>query len=233
MGAQSKIEWTDASWNPIRARRLFAEGDVIVWGRSSTKQHGLGWHCEHISEGCRNCYAETMNRRLGTGLDFKPGHLDDIEIFLDEKMLLAPFHWRKPRRIFVCSMTDLFGAWVKYEWLDRIFAVMALCPQHTFQVLTKRPKQMRGYLSIGRANPVGLEALGIVMSEARINPRSDVGAGVMLQGDIPHLKVWPLPNVWLGVSCEDQATYDRRKDDLRATPAAIHFFSIEPMLGPI
>ena len=170
MGENSKIEWTDSTWNPIRARNL-ATGKV-------------GWHCEHMSEACRFCYAEGINRRLGTGLDFKPGHRADIEIFLDEQMLLAPLRWKKPRRIFVNSMTDTFAEFVKDEWLDRMFAVMVLCPQHTFQVLTKRPERMRSY--------------------------------------VIHLAVggWPLKNIWLGVSAEDQATADERIPLLLQTPAA-------------
>jgi protein gp37 len=184
MGEKSKIEWTDATWNPIRARQT-------VPGVAFKPK--IGWHCEHVSEGCRNCYAETMNRRLGTGLDFKPGHRSDVEIFLDEKMLLAPLRWTKPRRIFVNSMTDTFAEFVKDEWLDRMFAVMALAARHTFQVLTKRPERMREFCTSG----------------------------------------WPLPNVWLGVSAEDQATADERIPLLLETPAAVRFVSLEPLLGPI
>lgn len=140
MAERSKIEWTDASWNPIQAHRTFEPA-----GRYGK----LGWHCEHVSEACCNCYAKGFNKRLGTELDYKPGHRlspePDTEIFLDEKMLLAPLRWKRPRKIFVCSMTDLFGDWVEDEWLDRIFAVMALCPQHTFQLLTKRQARMRKY----------------------------------------------------------------------------------------
>ena len=80
MGETTAIEWTDASWNPLRARRWHL-------GRGT-----FGWHCEHVSEGCRNCYAETMNKRLGTGLDYKPGNLEPrgpVTPFLDEKLLLA------------------------------------------------------------------------------------------------------------------------------------------------
>ena len=123
MGAKSAIEWTDASWSSIRARNLATDK--------------IGWHCEHASDGCKFCYAEGINKRLGTGLAFKPGHLTGpmahLEIFLDEKMLLAPLRWKRPRMIFVCSMTDAFADFVKDEWLDRMFAVMALCPQHTFR----------------------------------------------------------------------------------------------------
>ena len=205
MSANSKIEWTDASWNPIRARNL--------------KTGKIGWHCEHASEGCRNCYAETMNRRLGTGLDFKPGHRPDIEIFLDEKMLLEPLRWKKPRMIFVGSMTDLFADFVKDEWIDRVFAVMALCPQHTFQVLTKRAERMRAYCTTIDV------AARIVLASPSI---PQVGREVMIFNAI-----WPLPNVWLGVSAEDQARADERIPLLLQMPAARRFVSLEPLLGPI
>ncbi len=138
MGATSDIEWTNATWTPIRARNL--------------KTGKVGWHCEHASDGCKFCYAEAMNKRLGTGLPFKPGHRKDIEIFLDTEMLTAPLRWKKPRMVFCCSMTDLFADFVKDEWINNILAVMALCPQHTFQVLTKRPERMKEYFSVASSN---------------------------------------------------------------------------------
>jgi protein gp37 len=191
MSDRSAIEWTDASWNPIRARNL--------------KTGKVGWHCEHVTTGCERCYAEGINKRLGTGLPFKPGHRKDVEIFLDEKMLRAPRRWAKPRKIFVCSMTDLFADFVKDEWLDRIFATMLLSPHHTFQVLTKRPERMRAYTTSERA-------IGPVEAQKRW---------------------WPLPNVWLGVSCERQEEADERIPLLLQTPAAVRFISAEPLLGPI
>src|SRR5258706_9709148 len=167
MGAKSDIEWTDASWTPIRAR---------------TPDGKTGWHCEHASEECRFCYAEAFNRRLGTGLDFKPGHRKDIEIFLDSRMLLFPLQWKRPRKIFVCSMTDLFADFVPDDFIDQMFAVMALSPRHTFQVLTKRPLRMRDYLSDNN------RTLHIA--------RAGAGLGDLWWGS--WLKPWPLPNVWLG-----------------------------------
>jgi protein gp37 len=133
MADKSKIEWTEASWNPIRARN---------------KQTGkIGWHCEHATTGCQFCYAENFNRRLGTRLPFKPGHRDDVELFLDEQILKQPLRWKRPRKIFVGSMTDVFADFVPDAWLDRMFAAMALSPRHTFQVLTKRAARMRKYFS--------------------------------------------------------------------------------------
>jgi len=205
---KTKIEWTDYSWNPIRARRL--------------DNGKLGHHCEHVSEGCRNCYSESMNRRLGTGLDFKPGHRADVEIFLDEKMLLAPLRWKKPRRIFVNSMTDTFAEFVKDEWIDRMFAVMALCPQHTFQVLTKRPGRMQTYCCDPQSQRIWRLACNMGQ------PGRALSATLAKFGS-----PWPLPNIWLGISAEDQATADERIPLLLQTPAAVRFVSLEPLLGPI
>lgn len=202
MGSQTKIEWSDATWTPIRSRNL-ATGKI-------------GWHCETVSDGCRNCYSKSINKRLGTGLDFKPGHRKDIEVFLDETMLLAPLRWRKPRMIFVCSMTDLFADFVKDEWIDRMFAVMANCPQHVFQCLSKRSWRMRRYCC-------DIKTPARIWSLACEAIRRPAIAG----------SPWPLKNCWLGVSAEDQETADVRIPDLLATPAAVRFVSYEPALGPV
>ncbi len=228
MADRSKIEWTDATWNPIRARHLAPVNDAGDFDPS------VGWHCEHVSEGCRNCYAEVINRRLGTGLDFKPGHRRDLDIFLDEEMLLRPLKWKKPRLIFVGSMTDLFADFVSDDWLHRIFAVMALCPQHTFQLLTKRPERMRAYLS--EVRPVRRIA-DLVMDLRRSDLARKRGMGPSAIGPLPHLPPgrawWPLTNVWLGTSVEDQAAAEARIPALLATPAAIRFLSCEPLIGPV
>jgi protein gp37 len=219
MADNSAIEWTDASWNPIRARNL--------------KTGKIGWHCEHATTGCEFCYAEGFNKRLGTGLPFKPGHRQDIEIFLDEKMLTQPLRWKKPRKIFVGSMTDLFAEFVTEEHLDKIFAVMALAPQHTFQVLTKRAGRQRDYLS----DPVG--PLRRIHAEAAQNPQpwrwiKEFGAKLAATPYNLYLQVrWPLHNVWIGVSTERQQEADERIPLLLQTPAAIRFISAEPLLGPI
>lgn len=211
----TNIEWTGESWNPIRARAL--DNGMI------------GWHCEHASPGCQNCYAETQNmaRRfnLGTDYAYKPGHRKDIEVFLDEAALVKPFGWKKGRKVFVCSMTDLFADFVTDEMIDRIFAVMALCPQHTFQVLTKRSARMREYLTTGRHFKIqsATRDLGLPELKRSERMRSHVQRGTLL----------PLPNVWLGVSVEDQQRADERIPDLLATPAAIRWISAEPLLGPV
>lgn len=213
MSAKSNIEWTDATWNPIRARNL---------------QTGkIGWHCEHATTGCEFCYSESFNLRLGTGLPFKPGHRNDVEIFLDKEMLLAPLHWKRPRKIFVCSMTDLFAEFVKDEWIDQMFAVMALCPQHTFQILTKRADWMISFFD-DETSP----------RESRINCQIWSTLGTPIGSKIKHGGNWqvralPLPNVWFGISCERQDEADERVPLLARTPAAVRFVSVEPLLGPI
>jgi protein gp37 len=125
------------------------------------------------------------------GKNGQPGPHWTGKVELVENHLEDPLHWRKPQRVFVNSMSDLFHEALPDEAIDRIFAVMALCPQHTFQVLTKRRMQ----------------------------------------------EVWsrcgPLPNVWLGVSVEDQATADERIPLLLQTPAPVRFVSYEPALGPV
>jgi protein gp37 len=219
---RSAIEWTDATWNPIRARRVAVRDGKI--GRGPP-----GWHCEHVSPGCEHCYAEGINKRLGTGLPFKPGHRKDIEIFLDEVgMLLRPLRWKKSRMIFVCSMTDLFADFVKDEWIHKIFALMALCPQHTFQVLTKRPKRMRDYFLKRRFRDVHpLEDRADAINDAMnyLRPRRELRDN---SEEGP-----PFRNVWLGISAEDQTRFDERWYHLRETPAAVKFVSFEPLLGDI
>lgn len=209
----TKIEWTGETWNPIRARL-----------RSDPAK--VGWHCEHASPGCVNCYAETQNKarrwNLGTGLPYKPGHRDDVEIFVDEATLLKPLSWDKPRTVFVCSMTDIFADFVSDDMIDRIFAVMALCPKHTFQVLTKRSERMREY--VNNPPPCEYPEVRIPMAIAK----ESLGY-TALEG----YTRWPLPNVWLGVSVEDMRRADERIPDLLDTPAAVRWLSCEPLLGPL
>lgn len=203
---KSTIEWTDATWQ-------VASG------------------CSPASAGCRNCYSATLagtrlkhtERCAGLTREAEDGrHVWTGEVRLHPDQLDVPLRWRKPRRIFVGERTDLFHPAIPDDYIDRVWAVMALTPQHTYQILTKRPERMREYLSAARAHPVGLAALDITL---QCPPGSRVGAGVMLQGDIAHLKVW------LGVSIEDQTTADARIPDLLATPAAVRWVSAEPLLG--
>ncbi len=209
MGSISKIEWTDATWNPITG-------------------------CSRVSEGCRHCYAERFAHRFsGPGQRYEGltvlanGHPQWTgKIQFNEKALLAPLRWQKPRRIFVNSMSDLFHESVTDEQRDRIFAVMALCPQHIFQVLTKRPERMLRYLSTGPHASVNLREPFIGRAALEIHVQR--GAGPLLK--------WaglPLPNVWLGVSVENQPAADERIPLLLETPAAARFISAEPLLGPL
>jgi protein gp37 len=230
VSASSKIEWTDASWNPIRAIRQFENAPGM------DPETRIGWHCEKVSEACMNCYAESMNKRLGTGLAYKPENRRRVEIFLDEKVLIQPLKWRKPRKIFVCSMTDLFGEWVPDEWLDSIFAVMALCPHHTFQVLMKRPKRMREYVTTSRRHAVAASATMIADTNPTIFKARALVLSAVVEiatlGD-PLEDRWPLPNVWLGVTAENQVAANERIPHVLATPAAVRWVSYEPALGPI
>jgi len=209
MAEHSTIEWTDATWNPITG-------------------------CTLVSEGCRHCYAATL---AATRLKHHPSRegLARInaageakftgKVRLNEQWLDQPLRWTRPRMIFVCAHGDLFHENVPDEWIDRVFAVMALCPQHTFQVLTKRPERAREYMQHLQA-PIYWRDLAVASRKGR----------VALIGDMAFLRTHPtgpLPNVWLGTSIEDQATADERIPHLLATPAAVRFVSAEPLLGPV
>jgi protein gp37 len=217
---ETKIEWTDETWNPIRG-------------------------CSRVSEGCRNCYAEKVAYRFsGPGQPYeglvqvaKFDHsIPGIEVKTERRLplwngsikfveehLLDPLRWKKPRRIFVNSMSDLFHENVTDEMRDRIFAVMALCPQHTFQVLTKRPKRMLAYCS-------EMQSCWVLRLSHAIN----TSAQMCDAADAPNRPMtgWPLRNVWLGVSVEDQKAANERIPLLLQTPAAVRFISAEPLLGP-
>lgn len=173
--------------------------------------------CTKVSPGCDNCYAERITNRFGG-----PGAFDTVVLHPDR--LDAPRHWRKPRRVFVNSMSDLFHDDVPDEFIARVFAVMAACQEHTFQILTKRPGRMaswvrrvqqceHGWWTHDGSNPLGAYD----------------GTGIIVAGK----EGWPLPNVWLGTSVEDQRWADVRIPKLLETPAAVRFLSCEPLLGPV
>lgn len=169
MSASSKIEWTDATWNPVTG-------------------------CDHVSAGCDNCYAERIATRFGRpfigAVECHPERLD------------LPLHWRKPRRVFVNSVSDLFHPDVPDQFIADVFDVMAChgpIARHTFQVLTKRPQRMAALLN------------------RWADEEGYVGA----------------PNVWLGVSVENQRYADLRIPYLLATPAAVRFLSVEPLLNAV
>jgi protein gp37 len=233
MSANSSIEWTDASWNPIAAfltRNITAE----IGGKKVLIPKGTrGWFCVKCSPGCLHCYAEGINLRLGNGLEYLHRNLADIEFRLVN--LEAPLSWRKPRMVFVNSMTDLFLEHIPIELIAPIFAVMALAGQHTFQVLTKRAERMRTIVSVLDIDRC-VDALSRVVPGVRLPPANvqrEMAIQMRAQGRNPDAEQWPLPNVWLGVSVEDQARADERIPKLIGTPAIVRFLSCEPLLGPI
>ncbi|WP_339774280.1 phage Gp37/Gp68 family protein [uncultured Thalassospira sp.] len=214
----TKIEWTKRAgtkgetWNPIRARNK-ATG-------------GVGHFCTKVSAGCQNCYAADFQKRFKNAVRYAAQDADQVEIYLDEAVLMQPLHWKKPRTIFVCSMTDLFYDGHDDEWIDKIFAIMALCPQHIFIVLTKRPERLRNFINHIKAGSwLEIEDYAISMG---YDPRGADDHGF----DWLSNKAM-LPNVWLGTSVEDQATANERIPVLLDTPAAVRFISAEPLLGPV
>lgn len=212
------IEWTDVTWNPT-----------------------VG--CTVVSPGCANCYAqgqayrqehgfktpgyEGTTKKSAAGQRLWTGKVNSLPDRLD-----APLHWRKPARIFVNSMSDLFHEDVPDEYIAKVFGVMAASPQHTFQVLTKRPERMRRWFDwiaregVSRGGPTVNAARGVLwyawnsIDEIQVYSPS-------------RPWVWPLPNVWLGVSVENQAAADERIPLLLQTPAAVRWLSCEPLLGPV
>lgn len=230
--ADTTIEWADKVWNCVRG-------------------------CAKLSEGCRNCYAMRMAHRFsGKGQPYEgltrltsngPAWTGRAR-FVPE-MLAAPLHWRKPARIFVNSMGDLFHDDITNEQITAVFGVMAACPQHTFIVLTKRPERMLEWFKWARemgdrytcnAEEDRTEE-GIRWATASMcNGQATKALNWQSDSSHEHLSdrgigkwTWPLPNVWLGVSCENQATADFRIPLLFETPAAVRVLSIEPMLGPV
>ena len=221
---KSAIEWTDDTWNPVSG-------------------------CTRVSTGCDNCYAVKMTKRLEamgqdkySGLvNIGKGHFNGV-VRCHEDALTIPLKARKPRRWFVNSMSDLFHREVPFEFVDKVFAVMALCPHHTFQVLTKRPERMAEYLSrppliesereeiaIELANAYGMERGPVIANRLEAFQRRHA---TMFNMDLLHAK-WPLPNVWIGTSVEDQATADERIPHLLRCPAAVRFLSCEPLLSGV
>ena len=176
MADKTGIEWTDATWNPVTG-------------------------CAKVSAGCKHCYAERNWGRLQHLPAYAGRAFTDVATHADR--LLQPLSWKRPRRIFVNSMSDLFHQDIHDDFIGMVFRTMARAPQHTFQVLTKRAERMQRLLTHPKMR-------GFV-------------------GDAP----WPLPNVWIGVSVEDQATADERIPMLLQTPAAVRWISAEPLLGPV
>ena len=218
-------KWWDESWNPVSG-------------------------CTPCSPGCEHCYAERMAFRLGSmpnnnGYDPPPAH---FKVKLHPERLLAPLRWRKPRRIFVCSMSDLFHPAVPDEFIDQVFTAMLLAgdrydedgcnvvrPAQTFIVLTKRAARMQEYISrqINDRNIWGDElVMGRLGFGEHCGMEQDfIGDQLgVLMGNEPIR----LPDrIWLGVTAEDQQRADERIPLLLQTPAAVRFVSCEPLLGPV
>lgn len=223
------IGWTDTTWNPTRG-------------------------CKRISPGCKHCYAEVQADRIVRMGNGKPTAYDGLvhrvggeprwtglPRFVDEK-LAAPLHWRKSRRIFVDSMSDLFYEGFEDEEIAAVFGVMAACPQHTFQVLTKRSARMRAWFSWLRGpseDTFTMRQRGIASAPNTSRALLDAAYERLGKPAKPYLDAaWkqleddprPLQNVWLGVSVENREHGLPRIDDLRAVPATTRFLSCEPLL---
>lgn len=216
----SRIEWTEATWNPVTG-------------------------CTPISEGCEHCYAKRMATRLRGRCGYP--EKEPFQVTVHDERLEQPLKWGAPRKVFVCSMGDLFHEDVSDENLDDVFDVMALASHHIFMVLTKRPHRMREYMS-RLADRIGYGDLywecdrdvsgdtDPDFSDAQMNrwikkiTRLESG-----MANVSNLKRdgKPLPNLWLGVTAENQRRADERIPVLLDTPAARRFVSIEPMLGPV
>lgn len=229
MSTNSSIEWTatehpdgtvtpGSTWNPVRG-------------------------CTTVSPGCAHCYAEVFAERF-RGVKGHP-YEQGFDLRLVPEKLTEPLSWKKPRRVFVNSMSDLFQEGVPDKFIDRVFAVMALARPHTFQILTKRAERMREYFSIqedallerwaaaSMEQPLPLDAI----SRDNLRDGSDRDEEETYTAERAWSEIrngdFPLPNVWLGVSVENQHFADERIPLLLRTPAAIRFISAEPLLGPV
>jgi protein gp37 len=224
MADNTAIEWCDATWNPITG-------------------------CSVVSPGCTNCYAMRLAgtrmknhpSRAGLTRGTKAGPVWTGEVRFNEAWLDEPLRWKRPRRIFVCAHGDLFADGVPDAWIDRVFASMALAPQHIFLVLTKRAARMREYLTAEKRHfdddrvidPPRSTRMMIAQEMAPLARSGTIGEALDAWNAVDSGDRWPLPNVWLGVSVEDQARADARIPLLLDTPAAKRFISAEPLLGPV
>ncbi|MBO0872638.1 MAG: phage Gp37/Gp68 family protein [Pseudonocardia sp.] len=200
----TRISWADETWNPVTG-------------------------CSKASPGCDFCYAERGHRRFNTQpfttVQLHPDRLD------------KPLRWRKPRVIFVNSTSDLFHPHIPDDYIARVFAVMALTPRHAYPVLTKRHARMASLLAnTDFARQVAEEATEIISrTPLRMHNRISTDGWRVERTAVGNLwhPTWPLPNVWLGVSAENQHWADIRLPHLMRTPAAVRFVSYEPALGPV
>lgn len=218
MADGSKIEWTDATWN-------------IITG------------CSVLTPGCTNCYAmklagtrlRTHPSRRGLTTMTKAGSVWNGKVRFNDFWLNQPLRWSRPRMVFVCAHSDLFHESIPDDWIDKVFAVMALCHRHTFQVLTKRANRMMHAVARIGSSIDFLEKQARLMGHTlKYTVQPEIANGTTLRaGETVGLVSWPLPNVWLGVSAERQQEADGRVPLLLRTPAAVRFVSLEPLIGPI
>jgi protein gp37 len=215
----SKIQWTDLSINPIH----------LV---NEDGSHGGHW-CNKDNSECANCYSEAQNQSgfFGFASHLKYTGKVPENMILNEKVMQEVVRMRTGKKIFVCSMTDLFGDWIPDEWIDKIFAYMALAHQHTFQVLTKRDRQMHKYFTVESAQRVSRLYHQLILDGVAGKKRQDYAQRHCFHHDVD--KWWPLPNVWLGVSAGTQKSVDEKVQFLVDTPAKVKFLSCEPLLENI
>ncbi len=198
MSDRTKIEWTDTTWNPVTG-------------------------CGKVSSGCKHCYAEREWPRLAANPKTRYFGRRFTQVGCHPEVLSAPLRWKRPRRIFVNSMSDLFHEDIPDAFLDEMFAVMLLARQHQFQVLTKRPERMAEYF----AGEDLYEAIVDAANRWRARfPRLPL---VGISDPRKRLPRW----IWLGVSVENQATAEERIPLLLQTPATVRWISAEPLLGPL
>ncbi len=221
MATNSKIEWTEATWNPVTG-------------------------CSFASEGCRNCYAVGMTHRLEAmgqekykGLTVLNGRGDrqfNGMVKTHDGALDIPLKRKKPTRYFVNSMADLFHSNVPFDFIDKVFAVMALTSQHTYQVLTKRPERMAEYMTRRKSLQIGTRKSPVAWDKTscdEIYAAAMKQSGKTLYEINPEGLIWPLPNVWLGTTVENQKAADERIPELMKCPAAVRWLSCEPLLGAV
>lgn len=221
---RTPIEWTDYTANPLKYRT--ADGRVV-------------WACEKVSAGCTNCYAEALSHRYGgvrRAGDWNAVTMAGLTPFLDEAELrrMLTLKAARGKRVFVGDMTDVFGEWVTEDLLNDIFAVMALRRSVTWQVLTKRADRMRAYFADGARRDAVIRRMITLAGDFDGRPEGGwLQEAFIVEELFAKGHLWPLPNVWLGVSAENQAMAAERIPSLLQTPAAVRFVSAEPLLEPV
>lgn len=209
----SLIHWTDISVNPIHILREDGSNG--------------GHFCNKVSPGCLNCYSETQNQSnyFNFASKLKYSGKAPNNLIFDDAVMRKLIRSRSSKKIFLCSMTDLFADWVSDDWLDKAFIYMAIAKQHTFQILTKRPERIRSYLQQGAKQRIRRGAV-------------DLGRSLNLPPERyePYETCdfdWPLANIWLGASVENQKMADQRIPYLLNSLAVVRFLSCEPLLEKV